>query len=121
MASSLDELTQRINILDVLERAGARTRMADSWDDEVQVWCPFCDDIHSRKPAGRANVMTGVYFCYSCGFGAGVIGVAHRYLKDNETPDPFWGSYVGFDTAIDWLQENWPADATEAEEDPWTD
>lgn len=115
---SVDALLQRIDILEVLKKVGARTRLAENWDDEVQVWCPFCDDLTSKKPAGRANPLKGLYFCYACGFGDNIIGIAEQHLKDNEIPDPFWGSYVGRDTAIDWLEENWPT--AEAEDDPWS-
>lgn len=63
----------RSDILQILEEAGGRIQMGRSWEDEVQVFCPFCEDAASKKPAGRANTLKGLYFCFSCGFGGDAI------------------------------------------------
>jgi len=77
-------IKDQVDILDVLTKVGARirnTRQGGWWDDEVAYFCPFCSDISSRKPAGRANTNKQVCHCWSCGFGGDVINVAVRYLK----------------------------------------
>ena len=61
------------SITEVLDLFGARWGSNDqfgySWGDEIEVFCPFCEDRESRKPAGRVNVLKNVYFCFSCGAG----------------------------------------------------
>lgn len=117
--SDLKELKRRIDIVDILKKIGARTRITDDWADEVQVWCPFCDDSVSHKPAASANMMKGLYFCYSCGFGGSIIDIAVRHLQDNASEDTVFGSYsTGISGAVEWLEENWPA--PEDEDDSWT-
>jgi hypothetical protein len=125
--TNLSELKARIDILEVLEKIGAMSKIPESWDDEVAVWCPFCDDKDSRKPAARANPVKGLYFCYKCSFGGSIIDIAQRHLQDQaqKTPtyDPdahIWGSYTdaSIGRAVEWLESNWPP-PKEEEDDPW--
>ena len=101
----VQELKKRIDILDVLEESGARFEMWQvygknpGWDDEVCVFCPFCEDRDSRKPAGRANILKQLYFCFNCGAGGDVISVAQRHLTSEE------GLAPPFSTVVSWLQE----------------
>lgn len=120
--SDLRALKERIDITEVLKKIGARIQMADRWDDEVKVWCPFCDDAGSHKPAASANLMEGLYYCYKCGFGGSVIDVAMKHLEQQSqrtVADPLWGNY-GFTVsdAVAWLELNWPNPTTE--DDPWS-
>jgi DNA primase len=107
-------LKARVSILDVLLQVGGRIQTkAFNFDDEVPVWCPFCSDHDSRKPAGRANDVKGVYHCFACGFGGDVIDIARRYLGED---DEAWGAYpASFETAIEWLEKTFPD-----QDDPWT-
>jgi len=114
--ADLRDLKARANILDVLDRIGARTKMPESWDDEVPVWCPFCADAGSNKPAARANPLKGLYFCYACGFGGDVISVVRRYLERDGYG--VWGTYSAFDVAVKWLEQYYPAE--EEADDPWS-
>jgi hypothetical protein len=116
VSESLAELKARIDILEVLEKIGARTKFQEAWDDEVAVWCPFCDDAGSKKPAARANPIKGLYFCYKCSLGGSVIDIAIAHLRSGS--DPLWGEYSSIDRAVEWLNENWPPPAEE-EDDPW--
>lgn len=116
------KLKARIGVLEVLHKIGARTKFAEAWDHDVQVWCPFCPDAQSHKPAGRATPLNGLYFCYSCGFGGDVITLAQQYLTANKTAneDDLFGSMApAFDDAVAWLEERWPAEEKD-DEDPWS-
>jgi transcription elongation factor Elf1 len=123
---SLRDLKLRINILDVLEKIGARTILDDRWSDDVKVYCPFCDDATSTKPAARANVMRGWYRCYACGVWGSVIDLALEHLSRpvqlTDEVDPVLGKYTpGLGSAIRWLRENFPATPAEEEDDPWSE
>lgn len=86
----------RVDILEVLVKVGARvhsSRKHGWWDDEVAVFCPFCEDASSRKPAGRANTTKQVYHCWACGFGGDAVSIARKYLDDCD-----------FATAVKWLE-----------------
>jgi DNA primase len=101
----IDDLKARTNIVTVLEKLGARTQFSKGWDDEVYVYCPFCEDATSSKPAGRANPLKGLYFCFSCGFGADVI----KLVQEHEGME--------FGEAIAYLEELFPPGG---DENPWT-
>lgn len=92
-----------VDILDVLVKAGARIGNANArhgwWDDEVSVFCPFCEDFASRRPAGRANTTKQLYHCWACGFGGDVITIARKYLA---TPDDLDGK-APMSVATEWL------------------
>jgi len=91
-----------VDILDVLVKIGGRVGYARGhgwWDDEVPVWCPFCEDQSSRKPAGRANTTKQVYHCWACGFGGDVITIAKKHLG---FAGP--GSHA-YSAAVKWLEE----------------
>jgi len=121
--SDLKELKLRIDILEVLRTVGARMTMDDHWSDEVKVWCPFCDDAGSRKPAASANIMKGLYHCYACGFGGSVIDIAIKYLDEKEVGpgdvDVFGHYTVGIAGAVAWLEERWPNQEAE-DDDEWS-
>lgn len=95
--------------------------MDDHWSDEVKVWCPFCSDAASRKPAASANIMKGLYHCYACGFGGSVIDVAMKHLEENvpRDDDIFATNARGIGAAIAWLEERWP-DQEAREDDEWS-
>jgi hypothetical protein len=59
------------DILGVLDFFGAQYDLDRtlSWSDEIFVYCPFCGDRDSKKPAGRASMAKNVYYCFSCGAG----------------------------------------------------
>ena len=119
--ADLKELKRRIDIVEVLKEIGARVQLDDSWDDEVKVWCPFCADAASTKPAGSANVMKGLYYCYQCAFGGSVIDIALQYAEAQEPVDDVFGSYSpSIAKAVEWLEERWPAPKEEEGDDPWT-
>lgn len=97
-----------VDIIDVLVKVGGRmsSRVKGGWwDDEVAVFCPFCSDATSRKPAGRANATKQVYHCWACGFGGDAISIARKYL---ETPD---GVEATYEMAVRWLENEVAKDA----------
>jgi len=104
----IDDVRARADLIVVLEDAGARidTSSAAAWDEETPVFCPFCEDISSKKPAGRANQLKGLYFCFSCGWGGDVIKIV-RETKG-----------LGFDEALDYLDKKFPKEGERA--NPWT-
>lgn len=98
----------RVNVMDVLEKMGATA--ADYYAavaDEVSFYCPFCEDKDSRKPAGRANELSGLWHCFACNAGGDVITAVERGLG------------LGFNEALQWLIEEYPM--KEADVDPWSD
>lgn len=99
------DIKARADILEVLESLGGRvdTRGSSSWDEETPIFCPFCEDLQSSKPAGRANALKGLYFCFSCGTGGDVIKLIQ--ISKN----------LGFLEAIQWLEEKFP----KTTENPW--
>jgi DNA primase len=113
------ELKARIDIIEVLLKAGARVPSTDDWGDmEVKVFCPFCEDLNSHKPAGRANPVKGLYHCFNCHFGGDIIDIAKRVIDEDDGGeyDEVFGTYSAtYDQAVDWLVENFPD-----EDDPWT-
>lgn len=109
-----DALKTRIPVLDVLTKFGARTghpgvRTAP-WDQEISFYCPFCSDMDSQKPAGRANVTKNVWHCWSCGRGGSVIDAAMDHLVENGEP-------YSFNDAVKLLLTIWPGDDELL--DPW--
>lgn len=70
-----------VDILEVLDFFGVRyVKWGWTYSDEIEVFCPFCEDKDSRRPAGRVNVLKNVYFCFNCGAGG-----SPRTLVDNYT------------------------------------
>jgi hypothetical protein len=118
--SNLAALKARIDILDVLENIGARMRLGESWDDEVQVWCPFCEDRGSKDPAATANPIKGLMFCYQCGFGGSIIDIALKAInqaRDHEDDDIFGTYGATISDAVAWLEATWPEE--KEADDPW--
>jgi len=68
-------------------------------------------DGTSRKPAGRANPLKGLYHCWSCGFGGDIFDVVRRYLWEDD------GSYTPFEDSVMWLEEAFPAEG--GDDNPW--
>lgn len=99
------DVKARADILEVLELLGGRIDTIGGWDDEVKVFCPFCEDRQSKKPAGHANSLKGLYFCFSCGTGGDVIKLV------------MIGKHLDFLGALDWLARKFPKTKGE---DPWT-
>ena len=118
MSETLQQMKARIDILEVLEKIGAKTKFQEAWDDEVAVWCPFCDDAGSAKPAARANPLKGLYFCYKCSLGGSIIDIVMAYQQAEAQSHDVWGAYSSIETAVAWLQERWPP-PVEEEDDPW--
>ena len=121
--ASLRALKERVDITEVLRKIGARLQDTERWDDEVKVWCPFCDDAVSHKPAASANVMEGLYYCYKCAFGGSVIDVVIKHLEQSAPTTAaeggIWGKYTpSVADAVAWLEERWPD--PKAEDDPWS-
>jgi DNA primase len=121
--TDLRDLKARVDILDVLDKIGARTEMGESYDDEVKVWCPFCEDADSHDPAASANPLKGLYFCYACGFGGTIIDLAQQHLSGQQLvaqQDVVFGAYsIPLSRAIEWLEENFPEEK-EGDSDPWS-
>lgn len=91
---TIDDFKAQFDILEVLQKVGARmgrTKELGWWAEEVALYCPFCSDLNSAKPAGRANTGKQVYHCWSCGFGGDVINIAKEYLG------------ADFNAAVRWL------------------
>ncbi len=103
---NLTDLKSRIDIIDVLEKLGARfeERSWAGWDDEFPVYCPFCEDIDSRKPAGRANVLKNLYFCFNCGVGGDIISITQEHIKRADRLP------ATFNDAVSWLTETFGVD-----------
>ena len=101
----IDDVRARSDILKLLEGMGGRVQLGKNWDEETLVFCPFCDDKDSKKPAGRANQIKGLYFCFSCGTGGDVIKLVQIDLE------------LGFDDALDWLDKKFPKEGERA--NPW--
>jgi hypothetical protein len=118
--TDLRDLKARVDILDVLDKIGARTEMGESYDDEVKVWCPFCEDADSHDPAASASPLKGLYFCYACGFGGTIIDVARQAIRKEGPVDSVFGSYgPSIGQAVAWLEENFPEEK-EGDSDPWS-
>ena len=101
---SIADVKARADILTVLEELGAKVAPEGGWDEEVRVFCPFCVDLNSKKPAGRANSLRGLYFCFACGTGGDVIKLV------------MIGKGLDFTAALHWLDAKFPGQA----EDPWS-
>lgn len=96
----------RVDVANVLEALGARFDIeTGGWDDEDRFYCPFCADLGSNKPAGRANSLTGLWFCFACGSG-GDIFTAVKLARG-----------VDFNEALQWVLDKWPEQ--EVDFDPW--
>ena len=69
------------DILEVLDFFGAEYAGGDHhwFADEVEVYCPFCEDAHSHRPAGRVNPLKNVYYCFACGAGGGPASLVDRF------------------------------------------
>jgi len=104
--SDVKKLKSRVDIVDLLFKIGGSGGWAQPnfADEEVQVFCPFCEDRHSHKPAGRANELKQLYFCFNCGTGGDVIHLARRHLTDTR------GEEVTFGDTLAWLEETFPED-----------
>ncbi len=85
------KLKQEVDILQVLEYIGARFGGGAVWEDELGVFCPFCEDRDSRRAAGRANIIKQLYHCFNCDVGGDVITLVKVYQS------------CDFDTAVQWL------------------
>lgn len=109
----------RIDILDLLKIVGAQVDGEELYfDQEVRVYCPFCSDATSRKPAGRANPIKGLYHCWACGFGGDIFDVARQFLSEEDEPGDLFGSYsVPFEAVIAWLEAKFPVEG--GDDDPW--
>ncbi len=92
--ADIKELKRKADILSVLERVGARTGYpGQAWVEEIYVYCPFCEDRDSSKPAGRANIVKQLYHCFNCGFGGDSITLAKQYTGGD------------FRQAVAWLED----------------
>lgn len=92
MMSSIQQIKQQVGILRFMDRIGAKWKWVPH-DDEVKVFCPFCEDEFSKKPAGRANTTKDLYFCFNCGAGGDIIKLAKVYLETTSLPE-----------ALEWLE-----------------
>lgn len=70
-----------MDVMEALDFFGARYHegWGYNWSDEVPVYCPFCEDLNSHKPAGRVNVMKDVYYCHACGAGGNAHTLFDRF------------------------------------------
>ena len=100
--TDVKELKARIDITELLLELGARVEFPDSWDDEIRVYCPFCSDRDSNKPAGRASQLKQVYHCFACGIGGDIISLAGQHLGD--------GADITFKQILEWLDGTFPAE-----------
>ena len=92
----VEDLKDRIGILDLLEEYGARTKRFSGSGAQVSVWCPFCHDKDSEKPGATANVNQDVYKCFVCDIGGDIIRLVER-VEDLD--------FVG---ACEWLDKTFP-------------
>lgn len=106
----LDRIKSKVQVFAVLEKAGAKFTTGTYMRDEEPFFCPFCDDMGSSKPAGRANDMAGLWHCWSCNRGGDVFSAAQYLIGDGEKGD--------FNNALQFILDEF--DMKEAEEvDPW--
>jgi DNA primase len=110
--SELARLKERIDVLDVLSRAGAKVPDAFSASEEVKFFCPFCDDLHSSRPAGTANTLKNLWHCWTCGRGGSVIDAALERLRLEDTD-------ATPSDAVQWLLAEFPDE--EVLIDPWAE
>jgi CHC2 zinc finger len=99
----------RVSVVAVLEKLGARFpwQTSDAWDDETSFYCPFCDDLASRKAAGRANEVKGLWHCFACGSGGDIFNAVRQARG------------VEFNEALQWVLDEFPEEVTEF--DPWAE
>jgi DNA primase len=80
---SAEEVKKEVDIITVLEYLGAMIEANDAYYidplADVSVYCPFCEDRDSKKPAGRVNGMKQLYYCFSCGAGGDAIALIQDY------------------------------------------
>lgn len=109
MSDIVRETKARVKVADVLERLGARfdTEVYAAWDDEERFYCPFCDDLLSERPAGRANEMKGLWHCFACDSGGDIFSAVRKARG------------VDFDEALQWVLDQFPVEVKEV--DPWAD
>ena len=107
----LDKLKSQVSVFSVLEKAGARFTTGTYMRDEEPFFCPFCDDLGSSKPAGRANDMAGLWHCWSCNRGGDIFTAAQEYLKDRDES-------AGFNEALQFILDEFPTKEDE-DTDPW--
>lgn len=109
MSDIVRETKARVKVADVLDRLGAQfyAESYAAWDDEVRFYCPFCEDLDSDKPAGRANDMKGVWHCFACNAGGDIFTAVQKARG------------VGFDEALQWVLDQFPVEVREV--DPWAD
>lgn len=105
--TDLNALRARISVLDVLEKANAVFTADGAFDEEVPFFCPFCDDVGSTKPAGRANPLKGLWHCWACNRGGDVITAVMEWKGGS------------FTDALTWLLVEFPSE--EVLNDPWAD
>lgn len=101
------DLKARVSVEAVLVQMGARFQNTSLTVQEAPFFCPFCDDIGSDKPAGRANDLEGLWHCWSCNRGGDVFTAVME------------GKGLKFDEAFQWLLDTYPD--TEVSFDPWGD
>lgn len=92
------EVKKAVDILDVLDWFGARFDVKDVLQngfEEIPVFCPFCEDRDSRKPAGSVNMLKQVYHCWVCGAGGDVISLAEKHI-----------GFSTFQKKLEWLMES---------------
>lgn len=102
--TSARDLKKRIDIIEVLSELGAKFEWPAGWDEEVKVFCPFCEDRDSNRPAGSAHPIKQVYHCFSCGVGGDIVSLAAYHL----------GEDVTFKQVLDWLDGTFPSEAAYA-------
>lgn len=105
--TDLVKLKTRINVIEVLEVAGASFSGTDPYADEVKFFCPFCEDLGSTKPAGSVNTLENVWHCWNCNRGGTVIDAAMEITKGS------------FNDALTWLLVHYPEE--EVLLDPWAE
>lgn len=103
--SDIDRLKARLSVETVLTELGAVFPGAFSMAQEQPFFCPFCDDVGSSKPAGRANDLEGVWHCWACNRGGDVITAVME------------GKGLPFIESMQWLMDQYPEQ--EVFVDPW--
>ena len=95
MSDLVEELKDRLSIETVLIACGAR--LEPSWSSaEIQVFCPFHPNVNT--PAGSANIVKQLYYCYACEAKGDIISIARLHLRQEGQDD-------SFQAALRWLGE----------------
>lgn len=67
-----------LTVMDLLNAANVITT---DLRHEIAIFCPWCDDRTSDRPAGRYNPFKDLYHCFQCGIGGNVETLGRKVLE----------------------------------------